>query len=85
MSKPFFAESGNGFHVHHSLWKDNQNVMADNGALSKLGRHYLAGLQKHMAEIAMVSATTPNAYRRRQPYSFCPINNAWGIDNRTVG
>ena len=85
MSKPFFAESGNGFHVHHSLWKDNQNVMADNGALSKLGRHYLAGLQKHMAEMAMVSATTPNAYRRRQPYSFCPINNAWGIDNRTVG
>ena len=85
MSKPFFAESGNGFHVHHSLWKDNQNVMADNGALSKLGRNYLAGLQKHMAEMAMVSATTPNAYRRRQPYSFCPINDAWGIDNRTVG
>ena len=85
MSKPFFAESGNGFHVHHSLWKDNRNVMADNGALSKLGRQYLAGLQKHMAEMAMVSATTPNAYRRRQPYSFCPINNAWGIDNRTVG
>ena len=85
MSKPFFAESGNGFHVHHSLWKDNQNVMADNGALSKLGRHYLAGLQKHMAEMAMVSATTPNAYRRRQPYSFCPTNYAWGIDNRTVG
>ena len=85
MSKPFFAESGNGFHVHHSLWKDNQNVMADNGALSKLGRQYLAGLQKHMAEMAMVSATTPNAYRRRQPYSFCPINDAWGIDNRTVG
>ena len=85
MSKPFFAESGNGFHVHHSLWKDNQNVMADNGALSKLGRQYLAGLQKHMAEMAMVSATTPNAYRRRQPYSFCPINNARGIDNRTVG
>ena len=85
MSKPFFAESGNGFHVHHSLWKGDQNVMADNGALSKLGRQYLAGLQKHMAEMAMVSATTPNAYRRRQPYSFCPINNAWGIDNRTVG
>lgn len=85
MSKPFFAESGNGFHVHHSLWEDNQNVMADNGALSKLGRQYLAGLQKHMAEMAMVSATTPNAYRRRQPYSFCPTNNTWGVDNRTVG
>ena len=85
MSKPFFAESGNGFHVHHSLWKDGENQMADNGTLSELGRHYLAGLQKYMAEMSMVSATTPNAYRRRQPYSFCPTNNTWGIDNRTVG
>ena len=85
MSKPFFAESGNGFHVHHSLWHDGNNLMADNGALSALGRQYLAGLQQHMAEISMVSATTPNAYRRRQPYTFCPINNTWGVDNRTVG
>ena len=85
MSKPFFAESGNGFHVHHSLWKDGENQMADNGTLSEFGRHYLAGLQKYMAEMSMVSATTPNAYRRRQPYSFCPTNNTWGIDNRTVG
>ena len=85
MSKPFFAESGNGFHVHHSLWKDGENQMADNGTLSEIGRHYLAGLQKYMAEMSMVSATTPNASRRRQPYSFCPTNNTWGIDNRTVG
>ena len=85
MSKPFFAESGNGFHVHHSLWKDGENQMADNGTLSEIGRHYLAGLQKYMAEMSMVSATTPNAYRRRQPYSFCPTNNTWGVDNRTVG
>ena len=85
MSKPFFAESGNGFHVHHSLWKDGENQMADNGTLSELGRHYLAGLQKYMAEMSMVSATTPNAYRRRQPYYFCPTNNTWGIDTRTVG
>ena len=85
MSKPFFAESGNGFHVHHSLWKDGKNQMADNGKLSEIGRHYLAGLQKYMADMSMVSATTPNAYRRRQPYSFCPTNNTWGVDNRTVG
>ncbi|MEM7683506.1 MAG: hypothetical protein AAF293_01690, partial [Pseudomonadota bacterium] len=28
---------------------------------------------------------TPNAYRRYQPFSFCPTNTTWGIDNRTVG
>ena len=85
MSKPFFAESGNGFHVHHSLWKDGANVFADGGKLSTIGRNYLAGLQSKMAESALCSATTPNAYRRRQPYTFCPTNNSWGYDNRTVG
>ncbi|NNF79963.1 MAG: glutamine synthetase [Rhizobiales bacterium] len=85
MSKPFIEQSGNGFHTHHSLWKDGKNVFSDGGKLNKTGLAYLAGLQSKMAEMALASATTPNAYRRRQPYTFCPINNAWGHDNRTVG
>lgn len=85
MSKPFAGESGSGFHTHHSLWKNGTNCFSDgNGELSDLGKSYLAGLQKRMAESAIASATTPNAYRRRQPYSFCPINTAWGRDNRTA-
>ena len=85
MAKPFFEESGNGFHVHHSLWKDGKNVFADGGKLSPLGMNYLAGMQSRMVEMSLASATTPNAYRRRQPYTFCPINTAWSVDNRTVG
>ncbi len=85
MSKPFFAESGSGFHVHHSMWKDGKPLFADNGKLSTMGRHYLGGLRKYMPETAILSASTPNAYRRRQPYTFCPANNTWGYDNRTVG
>jgi len=85
MSKPFFEESGNGFHVHHSLWKDGKNAFSDKGKLSALGMSYLGGMQKRMAEMAICGATTPNAYRRRQPYTFCPTNTTWGYDNRTVG
>ena len=85
MSKPFFDQSGSGFHTHHSVWKDGKNVFADSGKLSATGLSYLGGLQKRMAEMALFSATTPNAYRRRQPYTFCPVNTTWGIDNRTVG
>ncbi len=85
MAKPFFEQSGNGFHTHHSVWADGTNVFADNGKLSDTGKHYLAGIQKRMAEMAISGATTPNSYRRRQPYTFCPINTSWGIDNRTVG
>lgn len=85
MSKPFADQSGNGFHTHHSVWRNGENLCSDgNGKLSKLGLSYLAGMQKRMAESAIASATTPNAYRRRQPYSFCPVNSTWGMDNRTV-
>ena len=45
----------------------------------------MAGLQKRMAETAICGCPTPNGFRRRQPYTFCPINTTWGPDNRTVG
>ncbi len=85
MAKPFFEESGNGFHAHYSLWKDGKNIFADNGNLSQTGRHFVGGLQKRMAEAAICGSATVNGYRRRAPYTFCPINTAWGLDNRTVG
>ena len=85
MAKPFIEESGNGFHTHYSLWKDGKNAFADGGKLNDTGKSFLAGLQKRMAEMALANSTTPNAYRRRQPYTFCPVNTAWGYDNRTVG
>ena len=86
MSKPFADQSGSGFHTHHSLWAQDENVFADaQGRLSSTGLHYLAGMQERMVETALVAATTPNAYRRRRPFTFCPTNNTWGCDNRTVG
>ncbi len=85
MAKPFYEESGNGFHCHYSLWKDGKNMFADGGELSQAGKYFVGGLQKRMAENAVLGSATVNGYRRRQPYSFCPINTAWGIDNRTVG
>jgi glutamine synthetase len=85
MAKPFIDQSGNGFHTHYSLWKDGKNIFANNSKLSKLGLNFLAGLQKRMAEMALAGSTTPNAYRRRRSYTFCPTSANWGYDNRTVG
>ena len=85
MAKPFGPESGSGFHTHHSLWRDGRNLFADkDGSLSDLGMNYMAGLQRRMPETALSSSTNPNAFRRRRPYTFCPTNNCWGYDNRTV-
>jgi glutamine synthetase len=85
MSKPIAELGGSGFHVHHSVWREDKNLFADGGRLSALGHNYLAGMQRSMIEMTLVTATTPNAYRRRVPDSFCPVNASWGIDNRTVG
>lgn len=86
MAKPFSDQSGNGFHVHQSLWRDGRNTFSDGrGHLSDVGRWYLGGLRRHMAELALLGAPNPNSFRRRQPYTFCPTNTTWGGDNRTVG
>ena len=84
MAKPFIDESGNGFHLHYSLWSKGKNIFADAGMLNDRGRHFLGGMQQRMAEASICGAATVNAYRRRQPLSFCPVNASWGLDNRTV-
>ena len=84
MAKPYFDQSGSGVHIHHSLWKDSVNVFSSGGKLSDVGRAYLGGLQRHIADLTLLGSPTPNSYKRRQPYSFCPQNASWGIDNRTT-
>lgn len=84
MAKPYIDQSGSGFHTHYSLRKDGKNAFSDGGKLNKLGMQFLAGLQRHMGESALSGSNTPNAYRRRKAYTFCPTNNSWGYDNRTV-
>ncbi|THH37471.1 glutamine synthetase [Aliishimia ponticola] len=85
MPKPFYDQSGNGFHVHYSFWKDGKNAFSDGGSLNETGRAFIAGLQKRMSEAAITGSGTVNGFRRRAPYTFCPTSTAWGFDNRTVG
>ena len=84
MAKPFIDLGGNGFHLHYSLWSEGQNIFSDSGRLNDTGRHFLGGLQKRMVETSICGAANVNSYRRRVPYSFCPTNASWGMDNRTV-
>ncbi len=85
MAKIFTDQSGSGLHLHHSLWRDGRNAFAAAGRLSDIGRHYLGGLQAHMAELSLFGSPTPNAFKRRRDYSFCPTSASWGTDNRTAG
>ncbi|MBD1876748.1 type III glutamate--ammonia ligase [Nodosilinea sp. FACHB-131] len=67
MPKPFSHITGNGGHVHNSLWQGDTNVFAegaDEGGLSPLGYNFLGGVLAHGKGLAALCAPTVNSYRR---------------------
>lgn len=83
MPKPWSSESGNGFHVHQSLWdiKTNRNLFADDRTLAN---QVLAGLLATARDFIALEAPSINSYKRYTEDSFAPTNVSWGVDNRTV-
>ena len=79
---------GSSGHMHQSLWDSSgsRNLFAPEGkgeALSSLGKHYLAGQSALLPEMAIFYAPFVNSYRRYVPGVWAPLNNAWGVENRT--
>lgn len=67
MPKPFSHITGNGGHVHNSLWQGSTNVFADGadvGGLSPIGYNFLGGVLAHGKGLAALCAPTVNSYRR---------------------
>lgn len=67
MPKPFSHITGNGGHVHNSLWQGDTNVFAegaDDGGLSPIGYNFLGGVLAHGKGLAALCAPTVNSYRR---------------------
>lgn len=83
MAKPWENESGNGFHVHQSLWdpKGTRNLFEKD---KKLADRYLAGLLATSRDFMALASPSINSYKRFRDHSFAPVNVTWGNDNRTV-
>ncbi|WP_371420174.1 type III glutamate--ammonia ligase [Tardiphaga sp.] len=69
MPKPFANLTGNGCHVHASLWstKDGSNVFEDeNGelGLSKTAYHFIGGLVHSAEAVCAITNPTVNSYKR---------------------
>ncbi|MGW8886909.1 glutamine synthetase family protein [Streptomyces sp. NPDC055749] len=81
----FNEREGNSCHIHLSLQDaDGRSVMAgENGDMSPLMRHFLAGQLAALREFSLLYAPNINSYKRFQPGSFAPTAVAWGHDNRT--
>ncbi|MXN64702.1 glutamine synthetase [Stappia sp. GBMRC 2046] len=89
MAKWDFARAGNSSHIHQSLWSmDGEPLFYDKDGehgMSKLMRHYLAGLLHHASEITLFLAPYINSYKRFQAGTFAPTKAIWSMDNRTAG
>jgi glutamine synthetase len=85
MAKPFTDTAGSSFHLHVSLWKAGKNVFAFSELnLPQELLHFVGGCQKYLNPATAFFAPSINAYKRLRPGSYAPVNDAWGMDNRTV-
>ncbi|XSG83003.1 MAG: type III glutamate--ammonia ligase [Methyloligella sp. ZOD6] len=69
MPKPFAHLTGNGCHMHVSLWskEDGRNLFDDDNdelGLSELGYQFIAGLMEEAPAMAAITNPTVNSYKR---------------------
>lgn len=86
MPKPIFGENGSGMHCHQSIFSDGKNLFFDSNAeynLSKMARHYTAGILKHVKEFTLITNQWVNSYKRLVPGYEAPVYISWGRRNRS--
>jgi glutamine synthetase len=87
MPKPFTEFPGSGMHTHVSLFEGDRNAFFEGGAeyqLSKTGRHFIAGILHHAAEITCVTNQWVNSYKRLIGGGEAPSYICWGHNNRSA-
>ena len=87
MAKPMQGQPGSAMHIHQSVVEINtgRNLFSNpDGSASKEFFHFIGGMQKYVPSALAMLAPYVNSYRRLQPDMSCPVNNAWGYDNRTT-
>jgi glutamine synthetase len=87
MPKPVYGINGSGMHTHMSLFKTNKNAFfdpKDKLHLSKVARHFIAGLLKHAPEITLFTNQWVNSYKRLIPGYEAPVYICWAHMNRSA-
>ncbi|HEX5615096.1 MAG TPA: glutamine synthetase family protein [Acidimicrobiia bacterium] len=87
MPKPIAGAFGSGMHTHLSLFEGDVNAFHDPGdehGLSKVGKHFIAGLLVHAREIVAVTNQWVNSYKRLIPGYEAPVYVCWARNNRSA-
>ncbi len=94
MPKPFTHLTGNGCHVHTSLWdlEEKTSLTHDPSGelgISEMGYHYLGGILAHAEGLAAITNPTVNSYKRINAprtvsgATWSPSSVTYGGNNRT--
>jgi glutamine synthetase len=92
MPKPFVHLTGNGCHMHVSLWKGETNVFTggpDEATLSPLGLNFIGGVINSADALAAFLNPTVNSYKRinaprtTSGATWAPNSVTWTGNNRT--
>lgn len=89
MARRSGTEQGCGAHVNISLrdLDTGEGVFFDADAddrMSATMKQFIAGLHHYLPDLFLLLAPNFNSYRRFQPGLFTPLNNSWGVNNKTV-
>ncbi len=89
MPKPLAGINGSGMHCHQSFAAidGGGNAFVDEEdayGLSKVAKHFIAGLLQHAAEITAVTNQWVNSYKRLWSGGEAPPYVCWGSNNRSA-
>lgn len=89
MPKPLEGQNGSGMHTHQSLFVGSSNAFFDADDpqgynLSKIAKHYIAGLLKYAPEFCAITNPLVNSYKRLIPGFEAPVYVSWARRNRSA-
>ncbi len=87
MPKPIEGAFGSGMHTQVSLFEGDVNAFHDPGdefGLSKVGKHFIAGLLTHANEITAITNQTVNSYKRLIAGYEAPVYVCWARNNESA-
>jgi glutamine synthetase len=85
LPKIFPDKTGNGCHLHLSLWQNSANILSDEGGtygLSNRARQFIAGIVSHLPALMALTTPIPNSYRRIQSSTWSGAFQCWGLENK---
>jgi glutamine synthetase len=73
---------GNGWHIHSSVWRGDENLLAGERGPGPEGAAYIAGLLRDLPALVGVTAPSVPSLARLRPGYFASAYAFWGVENR---